>query len=101
MKPVWKILTNKFVFVGLAFLAWMLFFDQNDYRSIKEKKKELEAIEGNIAYLNSEILRMSTEKEALLHDPNRIEQFARENFRMKHEGEDVYVVEVVDKKKDK
>jgi cell division protein DivIC len=93
MKKVLKVLTNKYFIVSLAFAVWTLFFDQNDWMSLQQRQKELGGIKDNIAYLNTEIARMSNEKNDLLTNPPKLEQYAREHFRMKHEGEDVYVIE--------
>jgi cell division protein DivIC len=93
MKKVLKVLTNKYFIVSLAFAVWTLFFDQNDWMSLQQRQKELGGIKDNIAYLNTEIARMSNEKNDLLTNPQKLEQYAREHFRMKHEGEDVYVIE--------
>ena len=38
MKPVFRILTNKFLLTGIAFLVLMTLFDQNDLMSLLEKK---------------------------------------------------------------
>ncbi len=93
MKKVLKVLTNKYLLTSVAFLAWTIYFDQNDYMTLQQRKKELDVLSNNIAYLNSEINRMNAEKNDLVNNPKKIEQYARENYRMKHDGEDVYVIE--------
>ena len=93
MKKVLKVLSDKYLLLGAAFLLWTAFFDQNDWITLRQRQKELNGIKGNIAYLNTEIARMAKERDELLHNPAKLEQYARENFRMKHEGEDVYVIE--------
>jgi cell division protein FtsB len=50
-------------------------------------------VKSDIAYLNDEIARMNGERHDLLNNPRVLEQYARESYRMKHDGEDVYVVE--------
>ena len=93
MKKVLKVLSNKYLLTGLAFVLWTVFFDQNDWMTLHQRQKELDEIKGNIAYLNTEINRMNTERNDLLTNPHMLEQYAREHYRMKHEGEDVYVIE--------
>ncbi len=95
MKKVLKIVTNKYFIAVVVFLSWTLFFDQNDWFSLQQRQKELNGIKGNIKYLNTEITRMNTERNNLLTNPQKLEQYARENYRMKHEGEDVYVIDDV------
>lgn len=93
MKKVLKWVANKYVITGVAFLAWITFFDQNDYMTMKTRKKELNAVKANIAYLNGEISKMQQERNDLVTNPQQLEKYARETYRMRHDGEDVYVVE--------
>ena len=71
---------------------WTVYFDQNDWVSLQQRQKELNGVKDNITYLNTEIARMNNERNALLTDPVKLEQYARDNYKMKHIGEDVYVI---------
>lgn len=93
MKKVLSIVTNKFVLTALAFGVWMFFFDQNDFRSMQQRKQELQNTKDNIAYLNNEIARMEKDHEEMIGNPQRLEQYAREQYLMKRDNEDVYVIE--------
>jgi cell division protein DivIC len=93
MKKVLKIAGNKYLLATVVFVVWTVFFDQNDWFTLQQKQKELNGVKGNIAYLNTEIARMNTEKNALQNDPKKLEKYARETYRLKHNGEDVYVIE--------
>ena len=93
MKKVLKVITNKYFITGLAFVIWCAFFDQNDWFSQRDRQKDLDAIKTNIAYLNGEVEKMNDERNALLHDNKKLEQYARENYRMKQDNEDVYVID--------
>ncbi len=93
MKKVLSIVTNKFVLTALAFGVWMFFFDQNDFRSMQQRKQELQRTKDNIAYLNNEIARMEKDHEEMVGNPQRLEQYAREQYLMKRDNEDVYVIE--------
>lgn len=99
MKKLVKIVANKYFIVSAIFVLWVAFFDQNDWMTLRDRKKELNTVKSNIAYLQGEIKTMSAEKKALvadvngnLNDPEKLEQYAREQYRMKHENEDVYVI---------
>jgi len=93
MKKAIKIITNKYLVTTVAFVAWTVYFDQNDWMTLQQRQKELNAVKDNIAYLNTEIANMKAERNDMLTNPAKLEQYARENFRMKHDGEDVYVIE--------
>ena len=92
-KKIGSVLGNKFFLTALAFVIWTAYFDQNDWFTLQQHKKELNKVKANIAYLQSEIDKMNAEKNGLLSDPVMLERYARENYRMRHEGEDVYVIE--------
>lgn len=93
MKKVIKVITNKYLVTGVAFVAWVVYFDQNDWMTLQQRQKELDGVKDNITYLNNEIARMSAERHDLLTNHNKLETYARENYRMKHDNEDVYVIE--------
>lgn len=93
MKRVLRLFTNKFLLTGIGFLIWMIYFDQNNWSAQEERKKDLRETERNIAYLNEEIAKMEKEHRELTSNPERLEQFAREHYRMKKDNEDLYLVE--------
>ena len=93
MKKVLKIVANKYFITTFAFLLWILYFDQNDWFTLRQRQKDLDGIKTNITYLNSQITQMAQERDALLTDRAKLERYARENYRMKHDNEDVYVID--------
>ncbi len=93
MNKVFRLLTNKFLITGVVFAVWMLYFDQNDWFSMQRRKKELQDTRDNIAYLNKEIAQMEKDKEGMLSDPKVLEKYAREQFHMKRDTEDLYIIE--------
>lgn len=93
MKKLWKVVSNKFLVTGIAFAAWMVFFDQNNWTAQKERNNALKDTERNIAYLNEEIADMEKEYLELTTNPERLEQYAREKYKMKKDNEDIYIVE--------
>lgn len=90
---VFRLLLNKYTVVTAAFAIWMLFFDTNDYSSQREREQTLEHTKQDIAFLNQDIEKMESDYHALIKDPKTLERYARENFRMKRDSEDLYVVE--------
>jgi cell division protein FtsB len=93
MRKLWKVVSNKFLVTGIAFAAWMIFFDQNNWTAQKERNNALKDTERNIAYLNEEIEGMEKEYKELTTNPERLEQYARERYKMKKDDEDIYIVE--------
>jgi cell division protein FtsB len=93
MKKLWQIITNKFLLTGLAFGIWMVYFDDNNWTSQEERKKELRETEMNITYLKSEITRMEQEHYNLVSNPEMLEAYAREHYNMKRDSEDLFIIE--------
>ncbi len=93
VKKALKILTNKFLLTGVVFTVWMVYFDQNDYFTMQQKKKEFRSVKANVDFLNLETIRMQNELAGLMAHSQKLEQLARENYHMKRDNEDVYVIE--------
>jgi cell division protein DivIC len=92
-KKLFRFFTNKFLLTGVAFAVWMIFFDENNWNAQRERRSQLEATEENIAYLTREIAAEEKKHKDLISDPQTLERFAREQYRMKRDNEDVYIVE--------
>ena len=83
---------NKYFIITFLFLVWITLLDENNLlllfkrmNTLEEKKVEIEnlIIENN--ELEERLKRLSTE-------PEELEKFARENFLMKIEGEDIIII---------
>ena len=74
---LFKFLTNSYVIIFCSFQVWMFFFDTNVQLN-KEFKKEI-----------------SKDKKTIieLQDSLQLEKFAREQYLMKKENEDIYIIE--------
>jgi cell division protein FtsB len=93
MKKVFGFLFNKFTITATAFLVWMTFFDQNDWMTQQETKKQLQDTKEHIHFLTAKTEEMEQDLKRLQSDPQRLEQFAREKYRMKKDNEDLYIIE--------
>ena len=88
---LFKFLTNSYVIIFSSFLVWMFFFDTNVQLN-KEFKKEIKELNNNINLYKKEI---SKDKKTIieLQDSLQLEKFAREQYLMKKENEDIYIIE--------
>jgi len=93
MKKALRIFTNKFLISIIVFIVWMMYFDQNDYFTMQQKRKDLKALKDKVAYLNTETKNMQTELADIMTKPQKLEQLARESYYMKRDNEDIYVIE--------
>jgi len=87
-----KIFKNFYFPIALGFLIWMIAFDPNDFISQYQMRSKLKELEDEKKYYNEKIIEVEKEREALLNDDKKLEQFARENYLMKKPSEDVYII---------
>ena len=91
-KPIVKFLSNRYVIIILLFIIWMLFFDENSYMNHRELNKVIQKDEKTIDYYKKEI--RNDEKDIRkLKNPDSLERYAREEYRMKKKNEDIYIIE--------
>lgn len=88
-----KIISNPFVIILLVFLVWILFIDENSYLfHHKALNPEIEKLENDKEYYQTEI-KNDRKKIKQLEDPDSLDRFAREKYKMKKEGEEIYIIE--------
>ena len=88
-----KQLKNKYILTAGAFAVWMLFFDNRDFITTHFRQRaELNRLEESRAYYENEIAKTRKELKELKSDPNILEKYAREKYRMKKDNEDLYVI---------
>ena len=95
-----KYFKNIFVIIVLIFAIWMIFFDGNSLLIHNELNNEIDALENDKAYYRKEIIK---DKKAIkkLKKPDGLEKLAREEYYMKRENEDIYIIEYQDSLKTK
>lgn len=94
-KKWFRILGNSYMLILIIFGIWMLFFDSNSWLIHDELDQEIDKLEGNKSYFKKEISH-DRSKISKLEDPVELERFAREEYLMKKEGEEVFIIEYED-----
>ncbi len=79
----------------IIFAVWMIFFDTNSWFIHSELNGEIKKLEGNKEYFKKEI-RTDREQIKNLNDNEELERFAREEYYMKKDGEEIYIIEYED-----
>ncbi len=87
-----KLFSNKYVWVLLFFIVWMLFLDNYSYFDSRILNQQIQELETNKKYYQDEIAKDQKSIE-LLKNPNQIEKYAREKYFMKKDSEDIYIIE--------
>jgi cell division protein DivIC len=88
-----RIIFNKYLLTAVGFIIFMIFFDQNDWMSQQQKKKDLADTKEDIAFLERQIDTMDRQYKGIRTDPVAFEKYARETYRMKRDTEDLYIIE--------
>ena len=92
VKPVLKVLKNKYFIAGVGFLVWMCFFDPKDWGLIANRNKKLKDLKVSEKHLTILIKDTKKELSLLKTDAASIEKYAREKFYMKKDNEDLFIV---------
>lgn len=85
-------MTNKYFAVLIGFVLYISFFDAHDLISQYDVKSRLWQIEDEIEYLHQDTEDAKTQIKELTSDKEKLEKFAREQYRMKRENEDLFVL---------
>ena len=91
-KPWFKFLSNKYVWVLLFFITWMLFLDNYSYFGHQVLDKQINDLQDNANYYKEEI-KKDQKNIKQLKNPEQIEKYAREKYYMKKDSEDIYIIE--------
>lgn len=91
-KKIPTILQNRYVLVLLGFILYITFFDAHDLISQFQIRWRLHKINNEMEYLHHELDNARNQTIELSTDKAMLEKFAREQYRMKRENEDVFVI---------
>lgn len=89
---LFRIMTNKYVIIFIIFILWMFFFDENSYLMHRKFDREIQDLKSTIDFYKS---RIKEDRETIqkLKDSLQLERFAREQYLMKKDSEDIYIIE--------
>jgi len=83
---------NKFLLTGALFFIWIALFDTNSWYDRNRLKKERTKLINEKAFYIDKIAKDSASLEQLKTNNENLEKFARENYLMKKENEEVFVI---------
>ena len=96
-KKLISILKNKFVLTFLIFVVWIFLFDSNNILDRMKEIRSLRQLEQDEVYYLEKIKTDSARLQELITNDENLEKFAREQYLMKKENEDIFIV--IDKSK--
>ena len=83
---LFKLLTNRYVFIALLFIVWMFFIDANSFFIHKDLNDEKEVLERRKKDFKTKI-EQDKKKIKTLEDSKGLEAFARESYYIKKHSE--------------
>ena len=90
-KKVLKRLRNKYLITTLAFGLWLIFFDQFNLVDRYQSLHAMRQLERDKAYFEKKIKEDSQRLKELKTNRENLEKFAREQYLMKKDNEDIFV----------
>ena len=99
-KKWFGIATNMYILVLTLFVIWMAFFDTNSLLIHLELKGEIDKLEQQKEFLEKEIAKDRKELKKLSTE-EALEKFAREEYYMKKDNEEIFLIEHADSTKNK
>ena len=97
-KKLISILKDKFVLTFLIFVVWIFLFDSNNILDRMKDIRSLRQLERDEVYYLEKIKTDSARLQELITNDENLEKFAREQYLMKKENEDIFIV--IDKSKE-
>lgn len=100
-QPMWEkikefkippFLKNKYIIAIILVLIWLLFFDNNNFVQQYKFSRDLKRLKAEREYYIREIEKDSLIKYNLENNPEALERFAREQYYMKKENEDIFII---------
>jgi cell division protein DivIC len=92
-RALYKLFLNRYWLAAIAFVVWMLFFDEKNYYAQRERQSELEGLSQKISFYEAQLAATEAQLKNLDHNPKALEKYARERYFMKRDNEDVFVVD--------
>ena len=87
------LLRNKYSLSLILFFAWVVLFDSNSLIERTVNLKRMHQLEKDKIFYEEKIKEDQAKLEELESNPANLEKFAREQYLMKKDNEDIFIVE--------
>lgn len=87
------LLKNKYLLALLIFFVWIMFFDQNNLLDRFISQRHIRQLEKDKLYFQERIRQDSIRMNELRTNNENLEKFAREQYLMKRENEEIFIIE--------
>lgn len=87
-----RFLINKYVVATIVFLAVIIYFDENNLIVSYRLKQDVDALKVRRDELRSDMKADSISASQLKYNREMMEKYGRENYYMKRQGEDIFII---------
>ncbi len=87
-----KAVSNKFTLTFVVFILWLSFFDQHSIWERKKHERKIESLSKEKDYFWVKIEKDKNRINELKTNKVNLEKFAREQYLMKKENEDIFII---------
>jgi cell division protein FtsB len=91
-KRLQKIFLNKYLIVFMLFAVFVTFFDEHNLVDRWKSRQRINQYEEELKYYQNEINTIRQKKNELQSNKENLEKFAREQYLMKKENEDIFII---------
>ena len=92
MRKILPYIKNKYLLTVIGLAVWIIFFDKNDVSTQLELREKVSLLQKEKDYFTQEIDVINTQVKELTTNPEALEKFAREQYLMKRDNEDIFVI---------
>lgn len=87
-----SVLLNKYLIVFLFFAVFVTFFDEHNLINRWKSTQKINQLEEELKFYQDEIKSTRQKKNELQSNKENLEKFAREQYLMKKENEDIFII---------
>ena len=96
-RKIWKfvapVLLNKYLLVLVVFGVFVIFFDEHNLIDRWRTRQKIRQLEKELRYFQDEIKINKLRLEDLQANPEYLEKIAREQYKMKKDNEEIFIIE--------
>jgi len=90
---IFRIVSNKYLIAFTVFAVLLLFVDRNNMFEQLQRKQQLNELLASKKFYQGEIDKVKKNLSDLKDNPAALEKYARENYLMKKDNEDLFIVD--------
>lgn len=93
LRFIWTKLRNKYLLVFCFFFVWVFYFDEHSLMQHFQNRQKLDQLRDQKEFYISKIEADKRKLHELQTNDENLEKFAREQFQMKKENEDIFIIQ--------